>query len=42
MEVGYPDTAPFKAMVQPVYDALKAQVGADAYATFMGYLDKAK
>jgi TRAP-type transport system periplasmic protein len=42
MEVGYPDTVPFKAMVQPVYDALKAQVGEASYKTFMGYLDKAK
>ncbi len=42
MEVAYPDTAPFKARVQPVYDALKAQVGADVYDTFMKYLDKAQ
>jgi TRAP-type transport system periplasmic protein len=42
MEVAYPDTAPFKAQVQPVYDALKAQVGEAVFKTFMGYLDKAK
>jgi TRAP-type transport system periplasmic protein len=42
MEVGYPDTAPFKALMQPVYDALKAKVGDDIYKTFMAYLDKAK
>jgi len=42
MDVAYPDTAPFKAAVQPVYDALKAQVGDEVYKTFMGYLDKAK
>jgi tripartite ATP-independent transporter DctP family solute receptor len=42
MAVAYPDTAPFKAAVQPVYDALKAQVGEATYNTFMGYLDKAK
>jgi len=42
MEVAYPDIAPFKALVQPVYDALKAQVGEEVYKTFMGYLEKAK
>jgi len=42
MEVAYPDTAPFKAGVQPVYDALKAQVGDEVYSTFMGYLNKAQ
>jgi tripartite ATP-independent transporter DctP family solute receptor len=42
MEVAYPNTAPFKAAAQPVYDALKAQVGEAVFKTFMGYLDKAK
>lgn len=42
MEVAYPDTAPFKAQAGPVYDALKAQLGASVYDTFMQYLDKAK
>lgn len=42
MDVAFPDTAPFKAAAQPVYDALKAQVGDEVYKTFMGYLEKAK
>jgi len=42
MEVAYPDTKPFKTAAQPVYDALKAQVGEATFNTFMGYLDKAK
>jgi TRAP-type transport system periplasmic protein len=42
MEVAYPDTAPFKKAAQPVYDALKAQVGAASYNTFMSLLDKSQ
>lgn len=42
MEVAYPDTAPFKAAAAPVWDELKAQVGAADYATFQGFLEKAK
>ena len=42
MEVAYPNTAPFKAEVTPVYDALKAQVGDKVFKTFMDYLEKAK
>ncbi len=40
MQVAYPDTTPFKAEAQPVYNALKTQVGDAAYATFMSLLDK--
>jgi tripartite ATP-independent transporter DctP family solute receptor len=42
MEVAYPDTAPFKVAAQPVYDALKAQVGEAAFNTFMDLLNKSK
>jgi TRAP-type transport system periplasmic protein len=42
MEVAYPDTAPFKAAAQPVYEALKAQVGDAVFATFIGLLDKSR
>jgi len=42
MDVAYPDTTPFKTAAMPVYDALKAQLGASVYDTFMQYLDKAK
>ena len=42
MEVAYPDTAPFKVAAQPVYDALKAQVGDATFKTFMDLLDKSK
>ncbi len=42
MQVAYPDTAPFKTAAAPVYDALKAQVGATVFNTFMQMLDKSK
>lgn len=42
MEVAYPDTTPFKAAAAPVWDELKAQVGAADYATFQGFMEKAK
>jgi tripartite ATP-independent transporter DctP family solute receptor len=42
MDVAYPDTAPFKVAAQPVYDALKAQVGAAAFNTYMDLLNKSK
>jgi tripartite ATP-independent transporter DctP family solute receptor len=42
MQVAYPDTAPFAAEAQPVYDALKAQVGDAVYNTFMGLLAKSR
>ncbi len=42
MEVIYPDTAAFKAGAAPVWEELKAQVGAADYAAFQGLLDKAK
>jgi TRAP-type transport system periplasmic protein len=42
MEVAYPDTAPFKAAAQPVYEALKAQVGDAVFAAFMDLLNKSK
>jgi TRAP-type transport system periplasmic protein len=42
MEVAYPDTAPFKAAAQPVYEALKAQVGDAVFASFMDLLNKSK
>ena len=42
MEVAYPDTAPFKAAAQPVYDALKAQVGEAVFKAYMDLLAKAK
>jgi tripartite ATP-independent transporter DctP family solute receptor len=42
MEVAYPDTAPFFALVTPVYDALKAQIGDSNYRIFMDYLAKSK
>jgi tripartite ATP-independent transporter DctP family solute receptor len=42
MDVAYPNTAPFKAAAAPVYDALKAQVGAAAFKTFMDLLEKSK
>jgi TRAP-type transport system periplasmic protein len=42
MEVAYPDTAPFAAGAQPVYNALKAQVGDAAYNAFMDLLAKSK
>jgi TRAP-type transport system periplasmic protein len=42
MEVAYPDTAPFKAAAQPVYDALKAQVGDAVFKTYMDLLAKSK
>jgi tripartite ATP-independent transporter DctP family solute receptor len=44
MEVAYPDTAPFKALMGPVYDALKntAGIGAATFNTFMDFLNKSK
>ncbi len=42
MEVAYPDTAPFKAAAQPVYDALKAQVGDATFSAYMDLLAKSK
>jgi tripartite ATP-independent transporter DctP family solute receptor len=42
MEVAYPDTAPFKAAVAPVYDALKAQVGDAVFNAYMDLLKKSK
>jgi tripartite ATP-independent transporter DctP family solute receptor len=42
MEVAYPNTSPFKAAAQPVYDALKAQVGDAVYNAFIDLLNKSK
>ena len=42
MEVAYPDTTPFKAAAQPVYDALKAQVGDDAFKIYRDLLERSR
>jgi len=39
MIVNRPDTAPFAAAAAPVYDELKAQVGAEDYDKYMNLLD---
>ena len=42
MEAAFPDTAPFAAKAAPVYDELKAKVGAADYDTFMKYLEASR
>ncbi len=42
MQVAYPDTTPFATKAAPVYDELKAKVGADDYNTFMKYLEASR
>jgi tripartite ATP-independent transporter DctP family solute receptor len=42
MEVAYPDTAPFKAAAQPVWNTLKDKVGVASYNQFMTYMSWVK
>lgn len=42
MEVAYPDTTPFAAAAEPVYTALRAQVGDSVYNAYMDLLRKSR